>query len=60
MPNSFDANGLQTVTQSEIVDNLTSEFQEIYGEDINVESNSPDGQIINTFAQMLGFKVKLC
>lgn len=53
MPNSFDANGLQVITQNEIVDNLTSEFQEIYGEDINVDSNSPDGQIINTFAQML-------
>ena len=47
MPNSFDANGLQVITQNEIVDNLTSEFQEIYGEDINVDSNSPDGQIIS-------------
>lgn len=51
MPNSFDANGLQVITQNEIVDNLTQSFQEIYGEDINVDSNSPDGQIINIFAQ---------
>lgn len=53
MPNSFDKNGLETLTQTEIVDNLTQDFQAIYGEDINVESNSPDGQAINIFAQML-------
>lgn len=53
MPNSFDGNGLQVITQNELVDNLTQSFQEIYGEDINIESNSPDGQIINIFAQSL-------
>lgn len=53
MPNSFNANGLQVVTQDELVENLTQSFQTIYGEDINVESNSPDGQIINIFAQTL-------
>ena len=53
MPNSFDGNGLQVITQNERVGNLTQSFQEIYGEDINVESNSPDGQIINIFAQSL-------
>lgn len=51
MPNSFDGNGLQVKTQSELVQNLTQDFQDIYGEDINVESNSPDGQMINVFAQ---------
>lgn len=53
MPNSFDKNGLQTLTQNEIVDNLTQDFKDIYGEDINAESNSPDGQLINIMAQML-------
>lgn len=53
MPNSFDANGLQIISQNELVDNLTQSFQTIYGEDINVDSNSPDGQIINIFAQSL-------
>lgn len=53
MPNSFDSLGLQTANQSELVENLTNSFQEVYGEDINVDSNSPDGQIINIFAQML-------
>ena len=51
MPNSFDGNGLQVKTQREIVEDLTQDFQTIYGEDINVDSNSPDGQIINVFAQ---------
>lgn len=51
MPNSFNENGLQVVTQNELVENLTQSFQDIYGEDINVESNSPDGQMINIFAQ---------
>lgn len=53
MPNSFDSYGLQTLTQSEIVEQLTADFKEIYGEDINVDSNSPDGQLINIFAQIL-------
>lgn len=53
MPNSFDENGLQVITQNELVDNLTQSFQDIYGADINVDSNSPDGQIINIFAQSL-------
>lgn len=53
MPNSLDGNGLQVVTQNEIVAELTEDLQEIYGEDINVESNSPDGQVINIFAQMI-------
>lgn len=53
MPNSFDGNGLQVITQNELVDNLTQSFQQIYGADINVESNSPDGQIINIFSQAL-------
>lgn len=53
MPNSLDANGLQVVTQNEVVEELTSDFQTIYGADINVDSNSPDGQIINIFAQMI-------
>ena len=51
MPNVFDENGLQIITQNELVADLTQDFQDIYGEDINVDSNSPDGQIINVFAQ---------
>ena len=53
MPNSFDGNGLQVKTQSELVNDLTQDFQTIYGEDINVDSNSPDGQLINILAQCI-------
>lgn len=53
MPNSFDENGLQIISQNEMVENLTDSFQTIYGQDINVDSNSPDGQIINIFSQAL-------
>lgn len=53
MPNSLNENGLQVVTQNEVVEDLTNDFKTIYGEDINVESNSPDGQMINIFAQMI-------
>lgn len=51
MPNTLDSTGLTVKTLSEIVADLTSAMQGIYGADINVESNSPDGQMINVFAQ---------
>ena len=51
MPNTLDATGLTVKTLTEITTDLTSGFQTIYGSDINVQSNSPDGQMINLFAQ---------
>lgn len=60
MPNSLDENGLQVVTQNELVEGLTTDFQDIYGEDINVDSNSPDGQVINIFAQIIEDLYELC
>lgn len=51
MPNSFDATGLQVATLTEIVANLTSAMQTIYGADINLASDSPDGQWLNIIAQ---------
>lgn len=51
MSDSLDANGLQVSTNTELVQDLTSSFQSIYGDDISVEQNSPDGQMINIFAQ---------
>lgn len=53
MPNSFNENGLQVKSQNELVEELTADLQDIYGEDINVDSNSPDGQMINIFAQAI-------
>lgn len=51
MPDILDANGLQISTASEIRAALVSAFQTIYGVDINVDQNSPDGQIIGIFTQ---------
>ncbi len=51
MPNQIDAGGLQVKTVAEVVDDITAALQAIYGADINVEQNSPDGQNINIFAQ---------
>lgn len=51
MPNIIDANGLQTATQSELVNNFTTAFQTIYGADIDLSSNSPDGQMMMIFLQ---------
>lgn len=51
MPNQITAAGLETKTRDEIVTELTTALQGIYGADINVASDSPDGQLINIFAQ---------
>jgi uncharacterized phage protein gp47/JayE len=51
MPDILDPNGLTVKTITELVTELTSAFQSIYGNDINLNSNSPDAQIINIFAQ---------
>lgn len=51
MPNIIDANGITTQTTAEIVAEVTEGMQGIYGTDINVAPNSPDGQMINIIAQ---------
>lgn len=51
MPNTLDANGLQVASTSEIVASITAQLKAVYGDDINVNPNSPDGQNINIFAQ---------
>ncbi len=51
MPNTFDATGLTIETLPEIITKLTDGNKAIYGADINVDSNSPDGQNINIYAQ---------
>lgn len=53
MPNQIDSTGLQVKTVQEIIDSLIADFQAIYGSDINVDQNSPDGQIINIQAQAI-------
>ncbi len=59
MPNTLDADGLVVNTTTEITDSLTAAFQEIYGADINVGANSPDGQLIGILAQAIQDNLQL-
>lgn len=51
MSDNFDENGLQVATRPELVEALTQAFQTIYGADVNLDQSSPDGQLLNIFAQ---------
>jgi uncharacterized phage protein gp47/JayE len=51
MPNQLDGSGLQIKTLDEIKSSLIQGLQAIFGSDINVDQNSPDGQLIGIFAQ---------
>lgn len=59
MPNVLDANGLTVKSTTEIVADLTAAYQAIYGPDINVGPNSPDGQVIGILAQALQDNLQL-
>lgn len=59
MANSLDTNGLQVDSVTDIVTSLTTSLQGIYGSDINVNQNSPDGQLINIFAQVVADLLEL-
>lgn len=59
MPNALNANGLQVATLSEITASLTQSFRDIYGADINVGPNSPDGQMIGILAQNIADVLEL-
>jgi hypothetical protein len=47
MPNVFGVDGLTTATQAELLADQTAELQGIYGADINLDSDTPDGQLVN-------------
>jgi hypothetical protein len=51
MPNSIGPTGLTITTQTEQVTNFTTGMQSIYGADINLSSNTPDGQMMMIFIQ---------
>ena len=51
MPDILDGTGLQTKDLTTLISELEAGFKAIYGNDINVSSNSPDGQLVNIFAQ---------
>lgn len=56
MPNKIDANGITIETYLQIIDSIVNGnsdvagLKQIYGADINLDSNTPDGQLINIFA----------
>lgn len=49
--NYIGVNGLVTQSLEEIRTDLITKFQNIYGTDINLDQNSPDGQWLNILAQ---------
>lgn len=51
MPNQLDGSGLQIKTVAEIKSTIISGLQSIYGADINMDSNTPDGQLVGIFSQ---------
>lgn len=51
MPDTLDATGLTTKTLSEIKTEIEDNLKLIYGVDINIDQNSPDGQMINLYSQ---------
>lgn len=53
MPNILNEDGLTTSALPELVDDLTAGFQRIYGPDINIASDTPDGQMINLQSQAI-------
>lgn len=61
--NYIGNNGIVVQDLPEIKEDLIAKFKTIYGADINLEQNSPDGQFINILAQekkdMLDFCVQL-
>lgn len=51
--NQIDSSGIQIKTLADVVAALTLAFQTIYGSDVNLDQNSPDGQLLNAFALMI-------
>lgn len=51
MENYIGINGLVTQSLEEITADITNLFKSVYGDNINVEQNSPDGQFIGLLAQ---------
>ena len=51
MASYIDATGLNIDDLTTIVADLEAGLKNIYGTDINIDQNSPDGQLINIFAQ---------
>lgn len=53
MTNKIDEFGLQVNTLLEQIENFNTGFKAIYGNDINLEQSTPDGQQINILSQSI-------
>jgi uncharacterized phage protein gp47/JayE len=51
MPNQVTSTGIETATQSELSSTISAALETIYGADIDLDPDSPDGQEINIFIQ---------
>lgn len=51
MTNEINSNGIIVDSYSETYDGLVQNFKDIYGQDINLEQSTPDGQLIGIAAQ---------
>lgn len=51
MADILDDMGLDLATFTELRDDLTESLKNIYGDDISVESDDPDGQVVNIYSQ---------
>lgn len=58
--NYIGVNGIVTQSLPEIISDITTDLKDIYGQNINVDSNSPDGQFINILAQIKKDILDLC
>lgn len=59
MTSALDASGLTIEPKADIIQDLVDGYKTIYGPDINVDSNSPDGQRINIEAQAVADQLEL-
>jgi hypothetical protein len=57
--NDISASGLTVNSQSDIVNNLSLAFRGIYGSSININPNSPDGELIAVLAQAISDQLQL-
>jgi len=57
--NELTATGLTVQSVTDIIADLTVGFTTIYGSDVNLESNTPDGQMLNIYAIALEDNLQL-
>ena len=51
--NQIDQTGIQTKSLADIVASLSAAWIKIFGDDVNIDTNSPDGQLIYNFALII-------